>query len=446
MSIQRSILTTFMAQAPTLVLYFMSSMFMTNVLGDDGRGAFALLQNIVVFTTLGLGFNFTLGLMYHTARSGGDNRVPVGMAASVFILNALVVPALLIAIASVDGLRDVFFPGDMAHPAYYGYVLVAVLLNQLVTFIGAIAQGLKLFAVLNRMSILLAALTCAGSGSVWAFRHQLPEGSALPWIVGITLAGMSVHAALWCVIYVRHIGLRPIPIRDPAVIRPFMAFALTGHLINLINLVNYRFDIWVVNTYAGTANLGLYAVAVGVGQLFFNIPEPLSRVVQPYLYAGEDEAMMPRFKAISRLNFTSVAVLCAIAALAAPWVLPMLFGPEFIGSVNALRLLLPGILFVSAYKLLATLLTHRGLLHFNLYGSLLAAILTVGLDLILIPRTGIQGAAVASTISYLAVLVVTCLVLRFRLGLNVMDFFFMRPSDIGFLRTMFRKTRGIPTP
>ena len=47
--------------------------------------------------------------------------------------------------------------------------------------------------------------------------------------------------------------------------------------------------------------------------------------------------------------------------------------------------------------------------------------------------------AIASTIAYLAILTVTCLVLRFRLKIPVADLFLMRPSDIGFLRTLFLK-------
>ncbi len=191
---------------------------------------------------------------------------------------------------------------------------------------------------------------------------------------------------------------------------------------------------------------GWAALAVGMGQLFFDIPEPLSRVVQPYLYSSDSEAMMRRFYVIARLNFTLVAVLCAFTALISPWLLPWLFGEEFAGSVIALRWLLPGIVFSCAYKLLAVVLTQRGLLRFNLYGALIAAITTVVLDLLLIPRIGITGAAMASSIAYLAILTVTCLVLRFRLNMPVADLFLMRPSDIGFLRTLFLKPVAPPAP
>ena len=444
MSIQRSIFYTFLAQAPTLVLYFVASTLMTNVLGDEGRGDFALVQNLVIYLMMILGFNFGLGLMYHTARSSGDQRVAVGMAATAFLVNLVVVPLILLALVQDDGIRGIFFPGKLAHPAFYAYVLLSVIMGQLITFIAAIVQGLKLFHILNRMSILTAAVSCGGFGIVWLLRGKITPSHVLPLALGITLFGVCSQALIWTIIYIRRIGLPPLPMRDWSMIKPFMAFALTGYFVNIINLVNYRFDIWVVNQYAGTAKLGLYAVAVGVGQLFFNIPEPLSRVVQPYLYSNEGDSMMRRLKVIARLNFTSVALLCAFTGIIAPWLLPWLFGETFAGSVTALRVLLPGIVFSCAYKLLAVVLTQRGLLRYNLYGAIIAAIITVVLDLVLIPRMGIIGAATASTIAYLAILTVTCLVMRFRLKVPVADLFLLRPTDLGFLRSMFLKPPQSP--
>ena len=154
MSIQRSIFYTFLAQAPTLLLFFVASTLMTNVLGDEGRGGFALVQNLVIFLMMAMGLNFNLGLMYHTARSDGDHRVPVGMATSLFIINLVAVPAILLVIILNARLRGIFFPGHLAHPVFYAYVEISVLMGQVITFISAMVQGLKLFAILNRMASL----------------------------------------------------------------------------------------------------------------------------------------------------------------------------------------------------------------------------------------------------------------------------------------------------
>jgi Na+-driven multidrug efflux pump len=68
------------------------------------------------------------------------------------------------------------------------------------------------------------------------------------------------------------------------------------------------------------------------------------------------------------------------------------------------------------------------------------------LDLVLIPAMGITGASIASSIAYLAILGVTCLVLRYRLNMPVAELFLLRPSDFGFLRTIFLKSASPPAP
>ena len=45
---------------------------------------------------------------------------------------------------------------------------------------------------------------------------------------------------------------------------------------------------------------------------------------------------------------------------------------------------------------------------------------------------------------YLAILTVTCLVIRLRLKVPVADLFLLRPSDLGSLRSMFQKQPSAP--
>ena len=52
MSLKRGILYTFLAQAPALLLYFVSSTLITRMLGDAGRGEYAVIQNHAALLTM----------------------------------------------------------------------------------------------------------------------------------------------------------------------------------------------------------------------------------------------------------------------------------------------------------------------------------------------------------------------------------------------------------
>jgi O-antigen/teichoic acid export membrane protein len=435
LSLNRGIFYTFLTQVPTLLLYFISSTLITRLLGEDGRGAYALLQNQTVLVAMLLSFNLGLGITWFTAKDNGDPARMVRVCASLFVLNLLAVPILFLLLFRTEGLRALFMPQQANHWGYWLWLVLTVLLSQFNSFIGSLLLALKRFRALNRMALLHAGLSALGFSLLYWFRDRLVDGDALPAVLAVSLVFLVLLSCTWALLYVRAVGIVPVPIWSWAVLRPVLALVMVGYLGNFINLINYRFDVWVVGTYEGTAQLGLYAVAVGLGQLFFNVPEPFARVVQPYLYGQMGPELLDRFKFIMRLNFTVVAFLALLLGSLAPWIVPLLYGGDFMGSVVALQILLPGILCISGSKLIALLVVQGGHIRFNLYATSIAAVITIALDLLLIPKFGISGAAIASSVSYFSLLVVPCLVVRFRMGIPVHDLFLLTPSDLSRLRS-----------
>ncbi|MGH3045081.1 MAG: lipopolysaccharide biosynthesis protein, partial [Gaiellaceae bacterium] len=87
---------------------------------------------------------------------------------------------------------------------------------------------------------------------------------------------------------------------------------------------------------------------------------------------------------------------------AAPILCVTVFGDEFRGSIDDLRVLAPGAFGITAMKLFGNALTaQRQPMLAN--GALAVAFgATIGLDLLLIPRYGGFGAGLASTLAYTA--------------------------------------------
>ena len=116
-----------------------------------------------------------------------------------------------------------------------------------------------------------------------------------------------------------------------------------------------------------------------------------------------------------------------------------LLGDEFHGSIVQLRVLVPGALGMVALKLLANVLTaqRKPMLANGAIAVAFAA--TIALDLLLIPSHGGLGAAIASTIAYLAgglaVAVIFVRALDARLGDLIPRF-----SDIGRLTLRLRSS------
>lgn len=418
------------------MLYFVASTCMTRILGDAGRGEYALFQNQVTLLAMLFGLSLPLGITYFTTKNNGDASTVVRIATTGFLFSLVGVSGMLLFIFYDSKLGELFFPNITLRWEYMAYLLLCILATQVNSWVSAILLSLKKFRTLNQLGVLAAALNAVGFVLLYLVRGRFGEGQGLPLVLGVSLAGILLMSVVWISVYARVVGIVPVPTTDWTVIRPFLAFVLVSFTSDLINLINYRFDVWVVGNSAGAAQLGLYAVAVGMGQLFFYIPEPFSRVVQPYLYGDTSPAMVERYKFITRLNFTTVATLSLLLALMAAWVIPLLYGDEFLGATSALYWLLPGIVFVSSAKMVTPLLVGRGMIRFYLYASSTAAVATIILDLLLVPRMGIVGAALASTVSYSFLLLLQCAVVQYKMGIRVSDMFILKASDLKLIQNL----------
>lgn len=93
----------------------------------------------------------------------------------------------------------------------------------------------------------------------------------------------------------------------------------------------------------------------------------------------------------------------AAVGVAAPFLIPLLFGEDFDGAAGPLALLLPGVVLYAPVTVLVVYLSLRhGRPHLSLAVSVLAAAVTTALAVVLIPRHGVEGAAVASALGYAA--------------------------------------------
>ena len=112
----------------------------------------------------------------------------------------------------------------------------------------------------------------------------------------------------------------------------------------------------------------------------------------------------------------------------------MLFGNEYLPSVEPLWYLIPGIVALSICKVLGNELAGRGKPIINTYISITSLVVNIPLNFLLIPVLGISGSALASTISYTVSAVLT-LVYFSRVSENrILDLIILKKSDLELYR------------
>jgi PST family polysaccharide transporter len=151
------------------------------------------------------------------------------------------------------------------------------------------------------------------------------------------------------------------------------------------------------------AEVGLYAAAVRISELWYFIPGAVVSSVAPALIqAKKNDAQLYERRIQQLLNFMALlayAVAIPVSLLAGPLVW-LLYGADFVAARATLAVHVWAGLFVCLGLAQNTWLLNEGLTRFTLASTALGAALNVALNLVLIPDYGAFGAAIATLVSY----------------------------------------------
>jgi O-antigen/teichoic acid export membrane protein len=183
--------------------------------------------------------------------------------------------------------------------------------------------------------------------------------------------------------------------------REALRFSIPSYLGNLVQVANYRLDLFILAFFAGVGKVGLYALAVVIAQVVWLAPQAVSLVLLPGTAAESDHARnSDRAAQGARIALWGSAAACLALAIVAWWAIPLVFGSAFAGSRTLLLVLLPGVWLLAPATVLASFIVGVGKPRANLMVASVAFAVTLVLDLALIPTWGATGAALASTASY----------------------------------------------
>ena len=188
---------------------------------------------------------------------------------------------------------------------------------------------------------------------------------------------------------------------DRALFREVVTYGLRGQAGGILTLLNLRLDFAILGAMAGPAVLGVYAVASKYAELLRLPGTALTWVSYPRMAAlSPDEAGQRARRLLLPCIGVIVTAAIPLALLCSP-VMTLLYGQRFHSAVAPAQVLLVGMLLGGASGVASGYLYGRGRPGMNSLAMGCGVAVTVGLDLLLIPKFGVMGASVASTAAYL---------------------------------------------
>ncbi|RMF60945.1 MAG: hypothetical protein D6748_02885 [Calditrichaeota bacterium] len=245
--------------------------------------------------------------------------------------------------------------------------------------------------------------------------------------VSTAIAGMTVS---WFLpgIYIWLRSVLPNPfLWDIKIAREALGYGTKIMFSNLLGFLVYRSDIFLIGYFLSQQEVGWYYIAVLIAERLLYLTHASSTVLLPAAsFSNEQQQKTPT---IIRINLIIVLLGAILIALVSPWLIPILFSEQYSHSVLPLLFLLPGIVGITIPKILSADFASRGIPQYNLITSSVNFLVNLLLNLLLIPRIGIAGAAISSSFSYLvAAMIALKLYSRIR-GLKISTILKPRKSD-----------------
>lgn len=162
-------------------------------------------------------------------------------------------------------------------------------------------------------------------------------------------------------------------------------------------------DLVMLKSISGNASAGKYSIAVTLASAFHFIPLALASTFFPailQLRKKGDGSYIERFFEFLRLNALVAYLITATALLVIPKLIGILFGIQFEQSSLYFCIHVSAFLFIFLGVAREKHLVAIGLTRFSMLATILGLLTNIGLNLILIPRFGGVGAALATVFSH----------------------------------------------
>ncbi|MEH0157815.1 flippase [Limibacter armeniacum] len=167
-----------------------------------------------------------------------------------------------------------------------------------------------------------------------------------------------------------------------------------------------RIDQVMLGTMMDAKEVGLYATATKLYEVPLSVLTILGTTFFPKLtefYKKGENFFFDNYRRMVQL-MTLIAYLGLVATvIIAPWFIPWLYGEEYHASTDILLILMVGIIFMYNGGLRGSYLTISNQQRIILWFAFGAPIINIGFNLLLIPKLGGKGAALASVITQIIV-------------------------------------------
>ena len=175
------------------------------------------------------------------------------------------------------------------------------------------------------------------------------------------------------------------------------------YLGSIFAVIYMKIDQVMLKWMVGAEEVGVYAVAAQLSEAWYFLPTAIVASFFPKLiklHEADPTRFNQRFQQLLDLLFVLAIAVALLVSLVAGPLISLLFGSEYQNSASILTIHIWAGVFIFMRAAFSRWILIEGALMFSLVTQGLGALANVGLNALLIPHYGGEGAAMATLISY----------------------------------------------
>ena len=387
---------TILAQVLSLILGIGASIVLNRTLGPAGKGEFVILflipQLIVAFINLGMG---TSASYFMGKKLYRENEI---------VTNTLIFTLIVGILGAFIGYY--FIKGVSKSPLYINLLVLSMVICGLwANFTGEFFMGKGKMNWYNFWNLLqIGGRFLVLIGLLGFFTNKLYGA-----VISIVLLNVSLFLISLFVLYKvvcdgsprlsPRSGKLQLNVFTGKYFKDAVGFGYKIFILEALGFLVFRVDNFLLKIFADNVQIGYYSTAVYMAETLWLVPRAVYYVL--YSKAVGDRSSPEIIERFTRLSLWATIILGLLSLVVVKPIILLFYGQAFLPSLKPYIILLPGIIsFTISLVLAAQIIGGWGRPEILIPGRIGAVILNIILNLFLIPKWGMNGAALVSTITY----------------------------------------------
>lgn len=413
--LKNTALSSILVNIPIQILSFLGSILVVRLLGADFKGIQAFVLANMEFLMLLLGLSIQNSITYYISNKKMAAEKVLSSGFLIATIGCLAAVIIYMVSWYGFGVNIIHYKEKWINSILISYFMFAIFQGLFYNVIKGYLLGIGAIVAHNRLGLFFSISRFTMIAALfWWFFGEEPSYDTFLCVIGVDLIATIIMGIVMLSMYLKYakgirISFGSLSRIDDLI--PFIRFSLKNHFGILLNFLNYRLDIWLLAYFMPGQDdeIGYYYMAVMLAQLLWIIPNGiLTKAFQEICRSGDYNIAINA----TRSNMALLLGAIAIGATLGPFLIPVLYGAEFTAIIPSFLVMLAAVFWNSLTKTSAMFHYAKDNVHLNVIATAIGVVVTLILNVILIPKIGIMGAAISSLACYFVIFLFTFIYFR----------------------------------